>query len=233
MQLIIKAKLHTPCILPIGYHHILQSAIYSQIGGNLHDVDFKYNQRGYKLFVFGPIEGKYSIKNKNIVFYDELSFEVRCLFDEISLNIIQNVVNNGIRFGDNVYTEVEVKVKNYIITEDTLRINMKSPICAYVTDDYKHTIYYNPEDENFYDLVRDNFIRKYAAVTGEYPVSNIELRPVKYNERDRYFTKYKGFYIEAWKGVYELSGEPEYLNFVYDSGLGAKNSQGFGLFEVL
>lgn len=233
MQLHVRVKLDGPCVLPIGYHHILQSAIYSQIGGELHDKGFQYNKRGYKLFTFGPIEGRYIIDNKSIIFNDEISFEVRCLIDEVGLNFIKNITKNGIRLGKNSYKGVEVTIQNHVIEEDCITITMKSPICVYATSEDKRTIYYNPECEEFYSAVKDNFERKYAAVEGCFPTSNIEFNLVKYNERDRYFTKYKGFYIEAWKGVYELSGDPKYLNFLYDTGLGAKNSQGFGMFTVI
>ena len=39
--------------------------------------------------------------------------------------------------------------------------------------------------------------------------------------------------IEAWYGKYKLAGDPEHLNFLYYSGLGARNGAGFGLFDVL
>lgn len=233
MQIIINIKLKEPCTLPISYHHIQQSAIYSLIGGNLHDVDYKYDKRGYKMFVFGPIEGRYRIQGKSILFYDEISLEVRCFDDETGLNIIKNITSNGIRLGRNTYKDVEVTIRQRLIEDDNIIITMKSPICVYATDDDKHTIYFNPEDDDFYFAVEDNFIRKYAAVVGEYPETGIVFRPVKCSDRDRYFTKYKGFYIEAWKGVYELSGELENLNFLYNVGIGSKNSQGFGMFEIM
>ena len=34
-------------------------------------------------------------------------------------------------------------------------------------------------------------------------------------------------------GVSCLEGFPEYLTFLYNTGLGSKNSQGFGMFEVV
>ena len=233
MQLTISIDLHEPCILPIAYHHILQSAIYAQIGGELHDVDFKYDKRGYKLFTFGPLEGRYDINNRNIIFKGKISFEVRCFVDEIGLNIINNITRNGIRLGHNTYKDVAVKTQRRFIESNSITISMKSPVCVYATDDNKHTIYFNPNEEDFYYAVEDNFFRKYAAVMDEYPEEGIAFRPVKHSPRDRYFTKYKGFYIEAWKGIYELSGNPEYLNFLYDVGIGAKNSQGFGMFDIV
>ena len=46
-------------------------------------------------------------------------------------------------------------------------------------------------------------------------------------------TQYQLFMHHNWKGIYELSGKSEYLNFLYDVGIGAKNSQGFGMFDVM
>ena len=50
--------------------------------------------------------------------------------------------------------------------------------------------------------------------------------------KDKYFTKYKNFFIEAWYGLYLLEGNADYLSFLYDAGLGSKNAQGFGMFEI-
>ena len=46
-------------------------------------------------------------------------------------------------------------------------------------------------------------------------------------------TRYKGILITAWYGTYQLTGERKYLDFLYQTGLGAKNAQGFGMFEIL
>ncbi|MBC7189418.1 hypothetical protein H5U35_04285, partial [Candidatus Aerophobetes bacterium] len=39
--------------------------------------------------------------------------------------------------------------------------------------------------------------------------------------------------IKGWMGTYRLEGNPELIKFSYDAGLGAKNSQGFGMYEVV
>jgi len=46
-------------------------------------------------------------------------------------------------------------------------------------------------------------------------------------------TKYQGSYIEAWYGNFILSGKRKYLDFLYQTGLGSKNSQGFGMFNII
>jgi len=39
--------------------------------------------------------------------------------------------------------------------------------------------------------------------------------------------------IKAWLGTYQIHGKPELISLAYDTGLGSKNSQGFGMFEIL
>jgi len=45
--------------------------------------------------------------------------------------------------------------------------------------------------------------------------------------------KFKGFIIKGWMGIYELHLPETYLSMALDAGLGAKNSQGFGMVEVI
>jgi len=49
----------------------------------------------------------------------------------------------------------------------------------------------------------------------------------------RVVTKYKDTWINGWKGMYRISGSSRALEFIYNTGLGSKNSQGFGLLEVI
>ncbi|MGQ9472647.1 MAG: CRISPR-associated endoribonuclease Cas6 [Candidatus Caldatribacteriaceae bacterium] len=38
--------------------------------------------------------------------------------------------------------------------------------------------------------------------------------------------------MEEWTGVYELSGSVDLMSITYNAGLGNKNSEGFGMWEV-
>lgn len=103
----------------------------------------------------------------------------------------------------------------------------------YSTDEYKHTIFYEPTDLEFYEMINDNFRRKYIAIMGVEPKDDIVLRPSFISDRDCKVTKYKGFYIKGFKGEYILEGDRKYLDFLYQTGLGSKNSQGFGMFNII
>ena len=39
--------------------------------------------------------------------------------------------------------------------------------------------------------------------------------------------------IKRWKGRFKVKGHPEFLAFAYDAGLGSRNSQGFGMVNVV
>jgi len=39
--------------------------------------------------------------------------------------------------------------------------------------------------------------------------------------------------IKAWLGTYRIQGDSELISLAYDAGLGSKNSQGFGMFEII
>ena len=45
-------------------------------------------------------------------------------------------------------------------------------------------------------------------------------------------TRFKTTFITAWHGRFVLEAPPRVLELLYDTGLGSKNSQGFGMFEI-
>jgi len=244
MQLKVFIHLESPLTLPLSYHHILQAIMYKLMGdsnGNsaLHNGGETFGKRKYKLFNFSLLEGKYKIKNKRISFFDLVSFEVRSIDENIIKNIGDNIVNNGIEFGDTLYKNVECFIKDEHITKDSILISMLSPICVYKTMiDSNFTNYLNPNSPDFSTEINNNFIRKYSAAekallpeTSEKDA--VSIAPVLISQKDKYITSYKNTIIEAYRGVYILSGKAEYLDFLFNVGLGSKNSQGFGMFNIV
>ena len=127
-----------------------------------------------------------------------------------------------------------IQLSKDTVEETKLRIRMKSPMTVYSTDHENGRIYYyNPEEEEFYQRLNENFFRKYQAYYGVEPISMLEIQKEGDKIPKKFVTRYQGSYITAWYGTYELSGERKYLDFLYQTGLGSKNSQGFGMFEIL
>lgn len=240
MQLFISHKLDAPLVLPLGYHHILQSVLYRTLEENpvyskfLHDSGYDKGGRSFKLFTFGLLQGRYTIRGKSIIFTERVSFEVRSV-EPVMLQLLkEGFEKNGITYGKQTYHGVVLRLADKEPEEEELTIKMKSPICVYSTDkETGKTVYYSPEDEEFGQYINENFRRKYQAHTGVFPDGEIIIRKVHVTPKDKYVTRYKGFYINGWSGTYVLQGKRRYLDFLYQTGLGSKNAQGFGMFDVL
>lgn len=240
MQLCVYIGLEQPLILPINYNHILQSVIYHSLGvlpgyaTYLHEAGFGKEKRQYRMFQFGQLKGNYKIENKKIIFESNVMFEVRSP-EPLLMNLLaESFRKNGVIFGERCYRDVEIELFDYTVEETELRIQMCSPVTVYTTDsDSGTTYYYGPDEPEFYQAVQQNFYRKYQAYYGVRPTSIIQISEIAEHKERKFVTKYQGSYITGWFGMFCLSGERKYLDFLYQTGLGAKNAQGFGMFQIL
>lgn len=86
-------------------------------------------------------------------------------------------------------------------------------------------------------MIQENFEKKYKGYYGSATEEKIGFEVIKVSGRDKYVTRYgKGegsIWINAWNGRFELHGSPEALMVLYQSGLGSKNAQAFGMIEAL
>ncbi len=240
MQLVIHVQLEQALSLPLNYNHIIQSVIYRAIGSLpeyssfMHDQGYSAGGRRYKLFNFSRLSGDYFVENRLMTFKTYMSFEVRSP-EPILLRLLgQYLWENGITFGDETYKDIELELYDYTVEQDYLTINMISPVTVYTTDQPSgHTYYYGPDQEDFYNLIDENFRRKYQAYFGLSPTEHLQMSLVEGDKPKKTVTKYKGLYVTAWGGKYNLSCSRKYLDFLYQTGIGSKNGQGFGMFEIL
>lgn len=241
MQLFIKIRLQEPLVLPLSYHHIVQAAIYElvsfgdgEMGRFLHDEGASYEKRKYKLFCFSSLHGRSWVRNKRIAFTDYMYFEVRSVNEDFIRVLDQAIREYGIRFGEVRYPVEYTKVRQRQICESRIRVRMISPVTLRVTNSERgESRYVAPWEEGFSELINANFQRKYESCYGISPAENVNIEWVTIDrKKDEYVTRYKGHYVCGWRGTYELTGSPEALTFLYDTGIGSRNSQGFGMIEL-
>jgi CRISPR-associated endoribonuclease Cas6 len=240
MQLTVTHYLQSELRLPLGYHHIVQSALYHCLGQDeaysafLHDRGYANAKRSYKMFTFGLLRGAYAIENREIVFRDTVTLEIRSVEAKLIRQLADSIQAKGITYRGQTCRDVDVRVTDETVEGALLLLKMDSPICVYSTDpEQKTTHYFAPSEPEFCEMVNRSFARKYRAYTGVEPESDIFIEPYEVTERNRSVTRYKGIYITAWSGTYVLSGERRYLDFLYQTGLGSKTSQGFGMFGIV
>ena len=176
---------------------------------------------------------KTRVTDNEIRFYRYVDLEIHSVNDDWINEIEKNVVVNGIRIlNRRLYVDFIRKSKAASLGE-SLHFTTGSPITVNTTNPQtKETRYYSPAERKFNILVNTNLSNKYKAYYGHDVEDGIQISFVGSGEPHRYVTQYKDFYIEAWLGKFLLEGPPSCLSFLYETGIGARNSCGFGLMRV-
>lgn len=226
--------------LPIAYRHIQQAMIYqavrtqdSEQAEHLHNTGHQAENRRFKLFTFGPLLGNYTVNGGVITFRGEIRFEVRSA-DPYLLRTLLIAWKPGtiVRLGRNELAVVDCWLENNVITERHIRVKTIAPIVSYITCEDGRTVFYSPEEDEFCSMLRTNTERKWLSFTGESDVPEFRCVPMLDRPIRKQVTKFKDTRINAWHGSFELSGDVRILNLLYHTGLGAKSSQGFGMFDL-
>lgn len=237
---------HKKITLPFIHSHILQGLIYKFLENEaaewLHSEGFKYEKRSFKMFVFSDILEKAQIdKTKRMfIFPETISFYLASPVDWILQQAAQNLIRSEkVKLGDNICFISSISVlKQELITDNKIRVKTLSPITIHSTfkkpDGKNITYYYSPFEKEFNELINLNMKKKWKSLyKKESPYGNIIIKPMfdtNKKERIRYF---KNTLIKGWTGMFELTGEPELLQFALNVGLGDRNSQGYGMVEVV
>lgn len=233
-------------VLPINYEEILQGFLYRsiqnlQLASFLHDQGFFTGKRNFKLFTFSRLSGQFNIhkENKTIEFTDRIFWRVSSVLDELIEDLGKNFLfKEKVEINGQPVLIESIKIKEFNAEDQgTYPIKMLSPLTIYQTYENAHgdkkTQFYSPFDFAFSDMIEKNFKNKYEAYFQKKPKHPLKIKPLKVSRKNKVVTFYKGTIINAWTGIYQLTGPVEYIKFLYDTGLGAKNSQGFGMFELV
>jgi len=244
MRLKIEFDSDNSILLPIQYNHIMQSFIYRSISKKLseflHHKGYEINGRRFKLFTFSRIFGEYEINKKK----NTISFKppIRLIVSSALKTFIQEIgeellTKEKVKIGKNSVSVKSIEVENNLIDDEKVKIKMLSPITIYSTlykaNGKKKTYYYSPFEEEFSELISENARKKYKAFHKKEISGNLRVVGQNVTNIHEKIMSYKGTIIKGWMGNYELSGGKELMKIAYDTGLGGKNSQGFGCFEPL
>lgn len=244
MRLFIELSSEKDFVIPIHYNYYVQSFLYKSISPKLarilHDHGFPIGKRRFKLFTFSRILGEYQINNNdgNIAFTSPFKLIVSSIMKEFIEDIGEELMRKEkVKVFSQWVSLNSVEVSDLSINRDKLQIKMLSPITIYSTlsraDGRKKTYYYSPFEKEFSQLISENAKKKFKAFYGKEPNGEIHLISLNVNKSNERIIFYKGIVIKGWMGIYGLSGDQQLMKLAYDAGLGGKNSQGFGCFEVL
>lgn len=225
--------------IPLAHFEIMQGVVYrllsfdSKLSAEIH---FKKDgaSDAIKLFCFSDLRGHYRFDNGMRIFEEPFEFELRSADDRIVDTVAARLAAER-RLGINGHDCIALRYETGAMFFDggELALNMNTPIVVSRTMEDGHTYYYSPQEPEFFAWVENNLRRKYLAVYGREYEGRLELRRIWMNEKSKCVTKYKGMYITGYRGKYSLLASPDMQAVAYYCGLGEKNSQGFGLGDML
>jgi len=227
--------------LPVHYNYIIQSFIYKNITDELseflHNKGFEFEKRKFKMFVFSRIFS-FQIKfiKEEINFGNKIYFYISSPFNEFLSQFAENLLK---KYEFEIYKNNLYLKELYVLPmpkfEKKMKIKMISPMTVYSTlqkGEKKKTYYYSPFEDEFKILIKENLRKKYQSFYNLEKEFDFTIKPEKVNKNMEKIIIYKGTVIKGWLGTYEIQSDEEIIKFAYDSGLGSKNSQGFGMFEI-
>ena len=225
--------------LPLSYNHLVQAAIYNCISRTLanflHNKGFLVGKRSFKLFVFSRLLGKYSIHRGRISYDGKIALYISSPLERFIYEVSNHMVKKGtINIGGSKLHAVGLSFARSFVPKNEVKIRMLSPVTIYSTllapDGRKKTYYYSPYEKEFSELVDMNAKKKYFILNKKELKSELSIKPLRVKE---VIMLYKKTVVKGWMGTFMLKGPKSLIRTVYEAGLGAKNSQGFGMFEVV
>ena len=235
--------------LPVQYNHIVQSMIYSNLdclfANWLHNQGYDYKKRIFKLFTFSKLfcsKREFDPKNRRITFYGPFYLKIASVNSKLLESLASHLIKSQyVKLNGNICFITSIEVEAPVEYRAPALIKAISPIVTYSTlidvSGKKKTYYFSPFEQEFQEKILDNLKRKWIALHKTKDAPSLEgayIKPKKVTNRNQVIAIFKEqTVIKGWTGVYELNLPEPYFYLAYDSGLGSKNSQGFGMFEVI
>lgn len=219
--------------LPLAHFEILQGIVYNLMSADEALADEIHNklpgkEKQFKFFCFTDLHGKYRFHDGGLLLSTPAWWEIRSADERII-----DAIEKGLETGEISINGQKCRVDKYQVSNRNFNVGkavfeMDTPAVHYITDKNGFSRYFSPADEEFTKGLRDNIIRKYAAWCGKNPDGEVAVLPFRSGARDKCVTRYKKTFITGYYGQCMVIAPPDVLEFIYHTGLGGKNSMGFG-----
>ncbi len=221
-------------VLPFAHFQVLQGLVYKMLSENPSLSEEVHNKKydgtkPFKFFCFTDINGRYRINGRSLLYSDCFSWEIRSADLRIIDAIRSYVLHNRCLEIEHTQCEVvslEVVEKHFF--DNKLSVVMNTPAVVCETDETGFTVYHSPFEAGFTEKITSNIVNKYSAFYDESPENGIRISSVAPKEKNKCVTRYKNTIITAWYGEFVIEADSEVIEFVYHTGIGSKNSMGFG-----
>lgn len=205
---------------------------------NLYNYEGKNNKK-IKNFSFSVFMKDYKLNGEIFEINDKVIFNITTTDYEFGINIYNGLLNmNEFRYKNFYLHKLKISlVKEKFINGSEVVLKTLSPIC--MKD--KNNNFLSPEDEGYVEEL--NYITNTTLIAHrgyglKEPLGfkSVLMKKVVVKENIRKFTENTDkatFYVNAYSGMFKLSGDVEDLNYIYQSGIGYRRGQGFGMVDVV
>lgn len=223
-----------PVRLPLAYNALIQGALYEhwrETFPELHGEGYPDGPHRFRMFTFSPLQGRYRVQGKEIFFEGAIHLEIRSPVSELIDALCDGLQERGAMIlGRSELPVVSLESADRFLFFRHASIRTLSPVTVHETGLNGKATYYSPADGMFLPLLAENLASKLQAA-GVPAAPVLSCVPNAQTLRKR-VTTFKGTYITAYEGRFELQAEPEAMALLYYAGLGSRNSQGFGMFVI-
>lgn len=223
-------------LLPLAYNELLQGVLYNCWRSELeflHEATLD-DSRAFRPFVFSRLNGRGRADGnaRTIQFSGLVSFEVRsCVEQIIDVCATQLYSQGTVRLGAYELDLVNLESRDRLLFPQRARIRLRTPVVARSSSGDGHDTYFSPIDPEWLELVQGNALRK-AQGLGMGCDAGLQAFAIADSLRKQ-VTRFKGTHITGWTGDLLLACDSELMAALWCCGLGEKNSQGFGMFDIL
>lgn len=227
--------------LRVNYLDMIQGVLYhawEKYYPDLHDKGYPdpedpNGKRGIHPFTFSWIQGKNKQKDDWIYFFGNrmLSLEVRSQIPELLEKLADHLLlQRVIRLGQTVLPIIRIETADQLLFPSRALIQTVTPISVYSPGNNEKTHYYAPWEDDFPILLIKRLAVKIRALNRDtFPAMG--CLPLEDTLKKRR-TNFKGTWINGYSGKFILETDPENMELLYYTGLGACNSAGFGMFTI-
>ncbi len=217
----------------INYQHALSSALYHFIEEANPDLSSELHHSGsFKFFNFSYLRvPKAAIKGDRIELLpgSRASF----YFSSVDSRILESTISGMLTTGElgllGQSFEIErIEIAETPVFKGKVRFRSLSPI--YIDDGNSPRRDLMATDEKWKERLVENTQKKYSMYRGK--ETKIDF---KIGEIFSFRSKRVNIAGNWWRGsmaVFDAEGDPEVLRFLWDTGIGSRNSQGMGCLEV-
>lgn len=252
MRLRVHFHLEREAAFPVDHQYDLQKLVYRLLGTSsaeytefLHDTGYELSgdsRKRTKLFVFSRLSSpqRRIVGDRLTLGAGRVTWQISSPVEDFLNHSVSGLLMTGSRVTvcGNALEVCEVEALPAPTFGERMRFSCLTPIVASKALGDGRTYYYRPSDgAAFSEALRGNLLRKYAALYG----AGAEEAPFRVEFDGEYLARHRGgtklvrfkeTNVVGAFAPFTVSGAPELLRLAWDSGLGEKNSGGFGMIDL-